>query len=282
MTTPLPGLTLVLGGGGTGGIAWETGVLLGLAEAGSEVLSVTQRVIGTSAGSAVGAQVLSGLGIEELFGRQISEEHGEVMPDFDASLAAAVFTALLGGKPLDVGARRRIGAAAVTAPTLPPEVRRAVIEWRLPSHQWPTTHLQVTAVDCESGDLVVFTRDSGVSLVDAVMASCAVPTMWPVVSIGGRSYMDGGICSPVNALLAGDAARVLVLTPLTGPMGASTLVELEQLRANGSRTAVISADDDAIAAMANPLDPSCRAPAAEQGRRQGRAAVEQVRLLLAD
>ena len=275
-------LTLVLGGGGTGGIAWETGVLLGLAESGFEVLDAIEHVVGTSAGSAVGAQVLSGLSIEELFERQVSAEHGEVFPEFDAALAASVFSALLSGAPLDEVARRQIGATALTAPTLPPEVRRAVIEWRLPSHEWPATHLQITVVDCDTGELVVFTRDSGVSLVDAVMASCAVPAMWPVVTLGGRRYTDGGIHSAVNAHLAEGAPRVLAVAPLSGPLGRASLAELDRLRASGSRVALISADDDAAAAMTNPLDPACRAPAAEQGRRQGRAAAEQVRQLLAD
>jgi predicted acylesterase/phospholipase RssA len=37
----------------------------------------------------------------------------------------------------------------------------------------------------------IMDRMSGVSLVDAVAASCAVPGIWPPVTIAGRRYMDG-------------------------------------------------------------------------------------------
>ncbi len=57
---------LVLGGGGITGIAWEVGVLAGLAEAGVD-LTGADLVVGTSAGSVVGAQVTSGADLEMLF-----------------------------------------------------------------------------------------------------------------------------------------------------------------------------------------------------------------------
>ena len=62
---------LVLGGGGVAGIAWETGVLFGLAEAGADV-TAADVVIGTSAGSTVAAQVTSGTSLRELFDRQFT------------------------------------------------------------------------------------------------------------------------------------------------------------------------------------------------------------------
>ena len=57
---------LVLGGGGITGIAWELGILKGLADAGVD-LSGADRVIGTSAGSVVGAQVTSGAPLDDLY-----------------------------------------------------------------------------------------------------------------------------------------------------------------------------------------------------------------------
>jgi len=36
----------------------------------------------------------------------------------------------------------------------------------------------------------------------AVAASCAVPMLFPAVAIKGRSYMDGGILSHLNATAA--------------------------------------------------------------------------------
>jgi len=63
------GSALVLGGGGVAGIAWMTGVLAGLADAGQDVTGA-DLVIGTSAGATVAAQLGGGLGLHELFARQ--------------------------------------------------------------------------------------------------------------------------------------------------------------------------------------------------------------------
>ncbi|MCW2621127.1 MAG: patatin-like phospholipase family protein, partial [Frankiales bacterium] len=53
-----------------GGIAWELGVLTGLAEAGVALLDA-DLVVGTSAGAVVAAQLFSGQPVEELFARQV-------------------------------------------------------------------------------------------------------------------------------------------------------------------------------------------------------------------
>ena len=61
---------LVLGGGGVAGIAWETGVLLGLADAGVD-LTDADLLVGTSAGSVVATQVATGQALAELHERQL-------------------------------------------------------------------------------------------------------------------------------------------------------------------------------------------------------------------
>src|ERR1039458_6901587 len=53
---------------------------------------------------------------------------------------------------------------------------------------WPSRRMLLVAVDAETGQTRVFDRQSGVELIDAVAASCAVPGVWPPVSIGGRRY----------------------------------------------------------------------------------------------
>ena len=62
---------LVLGGGGITGIAWETGLLLGLQDLGVDV-TVADAIVGTSAGSVVGAQITTGLSLEDLYDYQVS------------------------------------------------------------------------------------------------------------------------------------------------------------------------------------------------------------------
>src|SRR4051794_21098302 len=62
---------LVLGGGGVTGIAWETGLLLGLQDLGVDV-TTADAVVGTSAGSVVGAQITTGITLSDLFDYQVS------------------------------------------------------------------------------------------------------------------------------------------------------------------------------------------------------------------
>ena len=97
--------------------------------------------------------------------------------------------------------------------TVSEAVRRDVIAQRLPSHDWPHRDLRITAIDIGTGELVAFDRHSGVELVDAVAASCAVPGAWPPVTIGERRYMDGGVGSTMNLKLAADCDAVVVLVP---------------------------------------------------------------------
>ena len=61
---------LVLGGGGLAGVAWETGVLHALTERGLDV-TTAERIVGTSAGATVAAQLGSRTPIAELFARQV-------------------------------------------------------------------------------------------------------------------------------------------------------------------------------------------------------------------
>jgi NTE family protein len=169
-----------------------------------------------------------------------------------------------------------MGEYALQADTVPEPERIAVIESRLPSREWPVTPTRLTAVDCVSGELTVFDASSGVSLVDAVAASSAVPGIWPPVTIGGRRYMDGGVRSSDNADLAAGAARVIVISPLGLDSPLPTSMPLREvlagLKRDGSAVTLISPDEVSAAAIGtNALDPATRLPAATAGRAQGRA-----------
>ena len=63
----------------------------------------------------------------------------------------------------------------------------------------------------------MFGRDSGVPLVDAVAASCAVPVVWPPVTIGDRRFMDGGVGSSANVDVVTDVDVVVMLAPTPEP-----------------------------------------------------------------
>jgi NTE family protein len=271
------GSALVLGGGGVAGIAWMTGLLTGLAEAGHDVTGA-DLVIGTSAGANVAAQLGSGLSLEELFARQTNPalQARELMAEVDWVTFAADLEPYLAGADTPAEQLRRFGRFALDADTVPEPERIAVIESRLPSRDWPARPTRLTAVDCASGELAVFDAASGVSLIDAVAASSAVPGIWPPVTIGGRRYMDGGVRSADNADLAAGAARVTVISPLgldsPLPTPWPLRAALTALKEGGAAVTLISPDEASAAAIGtNALDPATRAPAAAAGRAQGRA-----------
>ena len=152
-----------------------------------------------------------------------------------------------------------------------------MIESRLPVREWPDRTLRVTAVDVATGEFRTFDRDAGVPLVRAVAASCAVPGVWPPVTIDGRRYMDGGIRSGANADLAAGYDRVVVLAPLPRGFGTGAARQVEALRA-AARVELVSPDADALKAFGrNVLDPARRADAARAGLAQAASVVERVR-----
>jgi NTE family protein len=267
---------LVLGGGGVTGVAWEIGLLAGLAELGVD-LTGADLVVGTSAGSVVGADVTSGKSLAELYEAQLAPPTGELParlgPGVIAKLGWAMFRSY---EP--VTARARIGKMALAAKTVSEAERRAVISGRLPVHEWPDTRLLITAVDAESGKFTAFDAASGVSLVDAVGASCAVPGVWPPVTIGDRRYVDGGMRSPANVDLATGYERVVVIAPLTRGFGHMQSVARQVGRlGQAAQTAVVKPDQAALKAIGrNVLDPARRPPAARAGHAQAAAEAERV------
>lgn len=266
------GRALVLGGGGVAGIAWLTGVLAGLARGGTDVTGA-DLLIGTSAGAVVAAQVGSGLPVGELLARQADPalQNREAVPSrgLTGTEFAEIWMRLAEDSDDDAAMRRALGARALAADTVPEAERRAVIEGRLPAHEWPDRDLWVTAVNALTGDLRVFDRDSRVPLVDAVAASCAVPMVWPPVTIGSVRYVDGGVRSLNNLDLATGHERVLVLSPMEDP---GLAADIETVTDSGGRVEVIVPDEASRAAFGtDPLDPSTRTPAAKAGLAQGTA-----------
>jgi NTE family protein len=266
----------VLGGGGVTGIAWETGLLAGLAEAGVDLASA-DVVVGTSAGSVVGAQILSGVSVKDLYAEQTAEPKAELAAKLGTTTLLRFAAAMLWPGGEERG-RARLGRAALKARTVPESERKAVIKQRLPADNWPERRLLITAVDAETGELRVFDRDSGVALLEAVAASCAVPLVWPPISIDGRRYIDGGVRSITNADLAVSCDRIVVLAPATFALRRSGRIE-NQLASLGSsiKSAVISPDAEARKAIgSNVLDPAHRVASARAGHAQAAAVAASV------
>ena len=264
---------LVLGAGGEAGIAWEVGLLAGLAERGVD-LTAADLVVGTSAGAGVAARINSGAGLAALYEAQLAPADGEIVAKFGPRAIAKFVWAVAPARRNPLRARVRLGRMAVRARTEPPAQRRAVVAARLGTHDWPAGNLLITAVDADSGEFATFDAGSGVDLVDAVGASCAVPGVWPPVTINGRRWMDGGMRSPANADLAAGYDRVVVVAPITRGFKPLPSVsdQVMELARSCQAVAMLAPDAASVAAFGrNLLDPRTRAPSARAGYAQAAA-----------
>ncbi len=290
--TNKPSKALVLSGGGITGTAWELGVLFALEESGVDV-SDAELIVGTSAGSSVGAQITSGLSLEELYNRQLKPIHEtkERPVDFDGHKFRQMMAAAIMSSPDSQTARARIGEAALAAPTMGEEERLEIMASRLPVHEWNLERkLIINAVDAETGEWVKFDQDSGVPLLLAVSASSAVPGIYPPTTINNRRYIDGGMSSGTNADTAQGYDRVLIIVaepsmiaPAMGPtMHRITFQEeLAQLKASESQVMVISPNEESIEAKGpNPLDANFRGVSAQAGHKQGQKIAGEVKVFL--
>jgi NTE family protein len=271
-----PAKALVLGRGGVTGIAWMTGLLAGLAEAGVR-LDDADLMVGTSAGSVVGAQLRLGVPLKDLYETQLADPAGEIPARMGPGFYVRfIGTALFAGS--DEKARARIGRAALRTKTVPEAERLAAIRTRLSSDQWPEGRLKVVAVDAETGEPAIFDRDGDATVLEAVAASCAVPIIWPPISIRGHRYVDGGVRSIANADLATGCERVVVLAPATFAMRRSGRIGT-QLASLGPqvRSLVISPDAESKRAIgSNVLDPARRPASARAGHAQAATVAEAV------
>ncbi len=171
----------------------------------------------------------------------------------------------------------RIGALALAARAARQEVFVDIVRTSLGSvRNWPE-HLVITAVDALDGSLVAFDEKSGVALADAVAASAAVPGILPPVTIGGRPYIDGGVASFTNVLLARGYDEVLVLAPLAD---ARVSEDAQVVRSEGVRVDLLVpslAARAAVGADLATLDPARRAGSARAGYRDGLAVAPSLR-----
>ena len=169
-TAPIPKkekVALVLGGGAARGFA-HVGVIKVLEANGI----VPDLIVGTSAGSLVGALYASGLNGFELQRVALSVEESTFA---DWTLAG----------------RGLIRGEAI-AQFVNTQLKQTTIE-KLPRG------LAIVATDLRTGEPIVFQRgDTGT----AVRASSAVPGIFNPVRIGDREYVDGGLTHPVPAAVA--------------------------------------------------------------------------------
>jgi NTE family protein len=189
--------------------------------------------------------------------------------------ASGAFTMLaqaVGGHSEARAILAEIGALALRAGGAPTEKMREIVLGSLRVREWPRQRLLIPAVDAGTGELTVFSRDSDVSLLDAMCASCALPGVWTPFALRGRHYIDASTRSSTNADQAAGCDRVLVVAPVNGIRGipgASFEESLEPVRARGEAF-LIKPDQASKQAMGRDVfDMSRRVPAVRAGLDQG-------------
>lgn len=264
-TSSHPKVGLVLGGGGLLGGAWLVGALHALTERTGWDPKTASHIVGTSAGSVIGALVASGIPTWFLVHHQSGGDvsgmvNGDGEPIEDAEQASRRLFMWSGRVPRPV-----LGSPALA-------VRTVLQPWRYPptaalsawlgrgflateeigrmirmvvTEGWsPHESLWIVAVDYASGRRVVFGQHDSprAELWRAVEASCAIPGLYRPVRIDGRLYIDGGAWSPSNAdlLASTDVDVVVVLNPMSSldpglPSSLAERFERRIRRATGRR-----------------------------------------------
>jgi NTE family protein len=284
---------LVLGGGGVLGEAWMNAVLAGIEEASGFDARECEGYVGTSAGSIVSAGLAGGLSPDARLGQLPDQPSADEDSETEEGAPGVATRTLRAGV-----ATAAAPVAALALPTMAPGgalVRRLALG-RVPRGTRSLGglgsridslgarfdgRLAISAVELESGRRVMFGQDGAprASVGQAVEASCAIPTYFRPIEIGGRSYVDGGAWSPTNM----DTARVrrgtqvLCLNP-TGSIAAFGLasrsvarVEALVLERRGARVQIVSPDPASVTAIGpNLMDPRPRRKVIAAGVAQGR------------
>lgn len=280
---------LVLGGGGSVGVAWEVGVLAGLADAGIDPTAAAV-VVGSSAGSVVGTHIRQSRPLKTLLANQREPERDDASADSlptDMTPLIEIFTILREAKERTPEVLQKVGEAAIAADTPPEADWVGRFERIVGTSEWPAGDLRITAVDCTTGHRRVWTAADGVPLAPAVASSCAIPAVFPPVTLDGSRYTDGGLWSSSNldVVLDSDVDAALFVGPLRAgdPTATKALDREIQLLETAGRRAEAIVPGEAFAneiGAQNLMNPAFRSRGVDLGLEDGAAAAARVRALL--
>lgn len=280
-------VALVMSGGGPLAVAWEAGLLAGLAAEGVS-FGQAEFVLGTSAGAIVGAQLCKGIPPQHIVDPIIAESRGIASPGrtlpFDPIASAALPDLFRRAQtPSDdpAAVRAEIGAHALAAA---PESEQAGIRRfeAIVGADWPDLAFGCVVVDADDGRVAVLRRECGGPVSAAVAASCSLPGISAPVTISGRRYFDGGFASTANLDLATGYAKVLaflfVRPGAAGPRMIETAErQADTLRQSGAEVRIIQPDQASVEAIGpNWLDVRARPRIAHAAMAQGAAAAPEI------
>lgn len=183
---------MVLSGGGA-----KTAAHLGACRAVREAGFEPAWYVATSMGAVIAAGLASGVGNDELL-ELMTEVAGRSLVRNPLAPVTGLFSrSLLKSGPL-----------------------RQAIEELVPARRFSdlTVPLTVTAVDLDTGELVLFGSGAQIApLVDVLCAGCALPMYYPPVLLGGRRYGDGGLRGVLPLEPASELDVELVIAVDVGP-----------------------------------------------------------------
>ena len=206
---------VALGGGGEWFIAWMLGYANGLLEAGVD-LAKAEVTIGMSAGSLVGAAIKGGrlkeftAALQQL-GNDPSLANKELNISAGAPSQARACTVMGQTDQITPATLQQIGRAAMAAHNAPDDKYIGSVQEILGLTGWPAGHY-TTSTDCYTGESLIASGDSGVTIAEACAASSSLPGVNGPTWLGDRLCMDGGVStSSTHAQMLEGAKTILIV-----------------------------------------------------------------------
>ena len=222
---------LVLGCGAVAGAAWQIPYLAEIKKQTGWDPASADTFVGTSVGAVLVSLLAGGVSVETLLAaQQDMESVRKANPscNWDHDVSTGPWYPPLpkfrfSGKQL-FKLRKKLGLKAITANCgLLPTGTFDMTPFRhligsIENQAGWLNHddCRIMVADNQTGERVALKSAQQANIKDAVCASYAVPGWCPPVEINGRTYLDGGIASPISAdiLADSDIEVVYVLAPM--------------------------------------------------------------------
>ena len=239
------------------------------------MLDLFDYILGTSAGSHVGALVASNKNWQDIYTEYIENRQEEQRPEIDS---LAVFgryaTIAKEAKTPEQWVDLQTDYAKETD-TCHYTVHLANVEKKYGKLNWGKS-LHITTVDVETNERIVWDNQSGVTLSQAICASSSLPGLWPPIEINNRLYCDGGLYSMENADIV-DAKKVLIMAPsLPVEVPISLEKQKELLEAKNSQVKIIRPTEEIMTYRYRSMDQTIIQPIFDLAYEQGRASLAEI------